>query len=423
MLHALMVGAAESYLGAIAVELGHDSASIALLATVPYLCGASAQLLSAPLARALGSEKRVVSIFAFLQAVVLLALAAIVYRDVRSLAPLLLAKCAFWTCGLVVAPPWNTWMASLTRGAQRRRYFAVRGALVQLALLFAFLGAGLVLHRAGASGARREAFTGVLIGGALARFVSALLLELQPGPLGERARRTTARARLRAALTEPSWRLPIFLASTMCGAYVAVPFFTPYMLRELELSYASFAGLCAIPLLTKAVAFRAAHRVAARLGLHRLLLLGGLGVASLPAVWAAEPGLAVLAVSQLLSGAAWTAFEYSSAQLLLGAAARPHRVEFFSLSSALTGVAQVVGAVTGGALVGRLGLGYREIFLVSAVARGLPLLLLLGPRPIGVARRLPELLVGRLIALRPTIGALQAPALLDEPRGPSEPER
>lgn len=55
-LNAVMLGAAESYLGALAVELGHGPLSQAWLATIPLACASISQLASGPLARVWGRK-------------------------------------------------------------------------------------------------------------------------------------------------------------------------------------------------------------------------------------------------------------------------------------------------------------------------------------------------------------------------------
>ena len=60
VLHALMLGLSESYMGALAVELGHQDTALALLATVPPLLGAVSQLLAPWLVLQVGSRKRMV---------------------------------------------------------------------------------------------------------------------------------------------------------------------------------------------------------------------------------------------------------------------------------------------------------------------------------------------------------------------------
>src|SRR5688572_15884033 len=76
-LHAVMVGSTESYLGAFAVELGHGAEEVALLATVPLLVGAGAQLASPYFCLVLGGRKRLAVLGATLQALSIAGLVAI----------------------------------------------------------------------------------------------------------------------------------------------------------------------------------------------------------------------------------------------------------------------------------------------------------------------------------------------------------
>jgi len=89
MLHAAMLGVAESYLGAFAVELGHRDGALAMLATLPLLVGSSAQLLASPLVSLLGSRKRLVVLGAAAQALTHIAFTVIAWSDCRSFAVLL----------------------------------------------------------------------------------------------------------------------------------------------------------------------------------------------------------------------------------------------------------------------------------------------------------------------------------------------
>ncbi|MET0413608.1 MAG: MFS transporter, partial [Polyangiaceae bacterium] len=88
-LHAVMVGVTESYLGAFAVELGHGPEELALLATVPLLVGAGAQLASPLLCAALGGRKRLAVLGATVQALSIAGLAAIAWHGNTSLWALL----------------------------------------------------------------------------------------------------------------------------------------------------------------------------------------------------------------------------------------------------------------------------------------------------------------------------------------------
>lgn len=397
-LHALMVGVAESYLGAFAVELGHRSRELAMLSTLPLLAGASVQLLAPFACAVLGSRKRLAVAGALGQTVSLAALFVIAVTQSTSFGALLVAQLGLWTSGGAMAPAWNAWMASLTRHTQRSRYFARRSAINQLALLVAFGGAGLALHHAGTGVLR--CFVILFFVAFTARLASVVALlaqaDLDPVPrLCVSEVRVVRRAE--RAWRGSSFQVPLYLCALAFGTHLAAPFFTPYMLRELGLDYRMFAALSATSILAKAITLSCCHHLGERFGLQRLLRWGGAGVALTPVIWAGSSQLGVLVFAHLLGGAVWAVVEYASYQLLLDAAPGELTAEYFSISNCMTGLAQVAGALCGAFLLGRPSMSHAQLFIASAALRALPLAVFAARGP-----RLPLLreLYLRLAALR-----------------------
>ncbi|MDF1566312.1 MAG: MFS transporter [Deltaproteobacteria bacterium] len=419
LLHAVMVGACESYLGAFAVELGHRGTALAVLATVPILAGALFQLFTGPLVRWLGTRKRVAVFGAALQAAVVGTFVLIALTRDDRLVSLLAAKVLFWIAGAIVAPVWGAWMASLIRGRRRERYFALRSGAAQVGLLVAFLLAGVSIHaRADAADPLRP-FVALFVVATIARAFSALALLLQPDPRKVAAPPAASGPRLLEVIRGSQWTTAIYLTFLMTGANIAVPFFTPYMLQTLQLDYARFASIIAISLVVKAVFFPFCHRLASRLGLRAMLGIGGTGVAAVALLWASSPSLAVVALAQVLGGVSWSALEYSSYQLLLRSAPHPVRVEFLSIAGSLVGVGTVAGSLVGGLLLDRLGLDYRDLFILSGLCRVLALAPLFGlPRRLFPGEL--QHLLWRLVSVRPVGGGVQRPILRDEDREEDE---
>lgn len=422
-LHAVMVGVAESYLGAFAVELGHGPQRLALLATLPLFIGACFQLLSPKLCAWLGSRKRVAVAGALGQTASLALLLIVAALESRSLLWLLAAKLGFWTSAGCMAPAWNAWMASLTLHTHRPRYFARRSAINHLALLIAFGVAGVALQLAGAR--VLSCFVALFAAGLLARLASVFALAAQHDidpPVRSFQLSATVLPRLRHTVAQGRFQVAGYLALLAFGTQISAPFFTPYMLRELELDYAHFAALSALSIFTKAITFPCCHHLADRVGLARLLRWGGTGVALIPLIWAISGRFDALVLAHVVGGAAWAIVEYASFQLLLDAAPGDHTAEFFSLSNAVTGVAQVAGSLSGGLLLGGLALDYSAVFLLSALLRALPLaLLFFALRVSGVPRHL-RALYGRIGSVRPVAGAEQRPILLSDD-APASPRR
>jgi MFS family permease len=374
-LYALMVGVSESYFSAMAVELGHRDTALALLLTVPVLVGSAAQLLAGPLGALLGRRKRVVVLGAGLQAVSVLGLYFIAAHGVRALLPLLAIECVYYINALIIGPPWGSWMAELTEGRQRERYFARRSALVQAALLVGFGAAGAVLQLAGA---KLHAFALLHLCAFGFRVASTAMLALQPDiETGSRSVRQSLTA-IRTASDSADFRVASYLALLMLGSNVAVPFFTPYMLRVLAMDYGTYAGLIAIPIVVKALFLPVVHPLSVRFGMRTVLSWSGAVVVILPALWVVFDGVLGLGFVQVLSGLGWGALEYASYQLLLVSARPDCRVEFLSLASTMGSSGQLVGGLAGGYLRTDLLVPYKSLFLLSALGRGLALAWMLG---------------------------------------------
>ena len=408
-MYALMVGVSESYFAAMAVELGHRDGALALVLTLPMLIGSAVQLLAGPLTAVLGARKRLVVLGASLQAVSTLGLYMIAKHGVRSLLPLLAVQSCYYATALIVGPPWGAWMATLTAGRQRERYFARRSSMVQAALLVAFLAAGSVLQRAGGdNGSKLRTFALLHLCAFGFRAVSACLLALQPDfESGARSVRDSVRAIGTAARTA-DFRVATYLATLMFGAQIAVPFFTPYMLHDLKLDYATYAGLIAIAIVVKALFFPLLHPLSQRFGMRAVLTWSGALVTVLPALWIVFDSLPSLAFVQVLSGLGWGGVEFASYQLLLVSARGDCSVEFLSLASTMSSSAQLVGGLSGGSLRSRFGVPYHALFLLSTASRAVALACIAGGMPARLRRTLPRVFM-RTISVRAGPGTLQRP--------------
>jgi MFS family permease len=414
VLHAVMLGASESYLGTLAVELGHGPRAMSLLSSVPLLVGAIAQLSSGLLVTWLGSRKRLVVLGAALQAFSHVGLIWVAYAGRTDLAALLVFKTLFWMSGAVIAPAWGAWMSLLTDDGHRERYFARRSAVVYAGLLVSFVASGVGLNSVPASG-RLDVFSIMFGVAALARAGSAYALWRQPdSPRRGRPDPSPLTKRFVDALSDGEWRTPIYLAGLMFGVYLSVPFFTPYMLRELHFDYASFVQLTGLSILSKALTFPLCHPLALRFGLRAILLVSGLGIAALPALWALLTDVHALMLVEVFGGAVWAGLEYTSFQLILRSAKDTYRVELLAISGSITGVAQLAGSYGGAMLIEQPSLGYHGVFWASAVLRALSLGIFVLILPRLRLRGALVLLFTRLMSIRPNAGATQRPVVEDD---------
>ncbi len=370
MLHAAMVGVSESFLGALAVELGHEGAALALLTTLPLVVGALAQLASPVLARRVGSPEKLVVFAAFGQALSHVLLLAVTLSGTSALLPLLGAKIAFWMTGSIIGPAWGAWITDLTRGVDRSTWLARRTGMVHASLLIAFLLGGWFVKAGGDNVLQRLAMLHVVA--LVFRLGSAIALS-KKAPMRRRRMEVTG-----AGEAPPRYGVAFFMAGVWFTVSMTAPFFTPYMLEDLALDYAAFTVLMAAAVLARALIAPFLGGLATRVGLAPLMVVGAVGIAITPAFWAWTQSYWALIGAQLFSGAAWAMYELGSFQILVASAGDKARLRFLAVAACLATGAGVAGGLLGAFALKQLALGYQGLFFWNTLARAVPLAIFVG---------------------------------------------
>jgi MFS family permease len=197
----------------------------------------------------------------------------------------------------------------------------------------------------------------------------------------------------------------------MASVMVAGPFFSAYMLRELNLPYWSYMTITAASLGAKVLILPFFGRFTRRFGLTALLRLSWIGIAPMAALWLLSSRLEFLIALQIVSGVAWAAHEYSTFLLLFDTVRSESRTAVLTAFNLGNAVVQVGGSLLGGWVFERVGgamAGYQTIFLVSSIAR---------VACVGLLLRVPEGRVPtsrpmfRFMGVGPAMGAMLRPIL------------
>jgi predicted MFS family arabinose efflux permease len=323
------------------------------------------------------------------------------------------AAASYWAAGMAISPAWNAWVEHLVPRAIRNSYFATRTGAAQLAVVVGLIGGGLVLQRAAEAGAPMAGFVLLFGAAAAARGLSAVLLGAQ-SDRGARIRDETARPALpilRRVPSGPGARLLFYLLGLTGAATIASPFFSPYMLAQLNLSYERYMILVAASLAGKVLIFPALPPLARRFGLRALLWFAWIGIVPSPVLWLVSDAYPYLLVIQAASGIAWAAHEYASFLLLFELVDARRRVAILTTYNLINAVATVGGSAIGAVVLQGLGGGreaYWTIFAASGAARLLALFFL---ARIPAGRGEPPPILFRPIAVRPSAGAIFRPIL------------
>lgn len=417
MLFSVMVGCGEAYFVAFALAMGMGEAQAGLLGSVPLLAGALLQLMGPWAIRRLGSHKRWVVLTSGTQA---LSFAPMVIAALAGRMPawlMFVSVSVYWALNLGGGPAWNTWIGTVVPPSVRARFFASRARLAQLVLMVSLIGAGLLLHasRTGAGGGSSfVVFAAIFALAGLARLGSSWCHARvsEPSPMPEGQRRVPLSTYLRGPKAVSSGRLLLYMLCLTAGVQVSGPFFAPYMLGELGMSYLTFSGLLCCSFLGRVVAMPLVGRLAKRHGAGALLWVGGLGVIPMSAVWVISPSPWFLVGVQLASGMVWACYEMATMLLLLETIPASERTSVLTTQTALNSAMIVAGSMGGAALFGLMGEGtqaYHTLFLVSGALRAGTVILLARVHVPTIRRVRP--IFFRTLSIRPQFGGLDRPVL------------
>jgi MFS family permease len=417
--YGVMVGVGETFLPAFALAVGLGEVTAGIIGSVPLMAGGLLQLISLwALSRGF-SQKWWVVLAAGLQSLAFIPLIWAAYLGSVS-GPVLLAIASFyWAAGLASGPAWNSWIERIIPKQMRANYFAKRTRASQLATLVGFVAGGLLLQFGRQGGWVLLAFSGLFAAAFLARLVSAILLAMHRAP--EVAVRIAVREQ--PAVSEPAVgvlparsysgkHLLIYLVLVQGMVQISGPYFTPYMLRHLNLSYLAFTGLVAVAFVAKVISLSAWGQLARRRGAGWLLTVGGTAIVPLSALWIVSQNYYWLIFIQTINGVAWAAYELGLFLMFFEALPVQSRVKMLTYYNLANTSAWCIGATVGACLLSYWGTtvdAYYGLFALSATGRCVAVAYLYATRP-ELKVRVTQIGL-RVVGLRPNGSSLDSPIL------------
>jgi MFS family permease len=376
-----MIGIGETYLPAFVLAISASEVACGLVSTIPMLVGAVLQLGSPWAVRRLGSYRRWVVLTAVIQAIGFLPLVAAAILGTMPLAATFLIVSLYWATGMAGGTSWNAWAGTLVPERIRPGYFAWRTRFAQLGMVVGLAAGGVFLELGKEWDWMPGAFAVLFLFAAATRVASAYFLSLQREPTLPNGPRLPRPGELvNAVRHNTDSRVILYMLAAQAACYIAGPYFTPYMLGQLELSYVHYLILICTPYITRVVCLPAWGRVVDRIGAHRMLWLSGLLVAPLPVLWNFSDSFASLVAVQIYAGLTWAGYELAQLLLFFDTIPTQRRVGVLTLYNLVNALAIFGGSIVGGVLLSELGSGrdaYWMLFVISTVARLVALLVLI----------------------------------------------
>ncbi len=145
-------------------------------------------------------------------------------------------------------------------------------------------------------------------------------------------------------------RFSVFFALMQFSVAIASPFFTVYMLRDLEFSYLAFTLNTGTAILAQFLTLTQWGRISDVFGNRRVLAVTGLFIPLMPLLWTFSTDFYYLLAIQALSGFSWAGFTLSASNFIYDLIAPNRRATYLAIHNVLAAVGVFGGALLGGLL-------------------------------------------------------------------------
>ncbi|HUV07298.1 MAG TPA: MFS transporter [Spirochaetia bacterium] len=380
----VMLGAAESYFQAFAIFLKGTLFQVGYVYSIPMCLGAVMQLFSSSALRLFRSRKRLTVAAGLLRSLLLVALFFVFYMGEARVWILLLIISLYFALNYLPAPVWTSWMRDLVDDSKRGAYFSRRNRMANLIALFAVVIAGLILEAN-----RGETLTGFTIIFAIAlagSLGSSVFLSLKydiPYAQSRKSREGLFRYSARRLFRTNYGKFVLYNFVLHFGVFLSGPFFVPFMLDTLKMSYLNFMIATALTVLVKFVTMPLWGAMSDQYGNRKLLIVASLFISILPLTWLLGHPFWWICLIQGFSGLAWAGFDITALNFAYDVVPQGKLTRYTSYLIFYRGIATFLGGVAGGFIMHHfvfLGSAFYGIFLLSGLVRlllALPLLFLL----------------------------------------------
>lgn len=372
---AFMAGVTEYYTTPLALFLGATVQQVGLITALPNLLSSLSQFFAVRLIYWVGGRVKLLVRLVFSQASLILCIGILPWLGTGGRVELLLVLLILAAlCGGLAGPAWGSLMSDYIPSSKRGRYFGWRNRTVGAVTVGSLIGAGLLLNLF-----RERSYSAafcILFGlAALARYASTYFItRMDEPPQRKDPASDFTFVMFVARFTQSNYlKFVVFTACLNFACYLAAPFFTVFMLRDLQLSYINYMALQVGSSLAALVALPLWGRHADLVGNVRVLRLSAFFAAIIPAFWLVSHHPVYLMLIQIWGGFSWSGVTLSATNFIYDAVTPQKRVRCIAYFNVINGVAIVLGSSLGGFLASRLPplFGYRllTLFALSCFCR------------------------------------------------------
>ncbi|MBN1905501.1 MAG: MFS transporter [Deltaproteobacteria bacterium] len=353
MSHAVMMGCGENYFGVFSIFLKATTIQVGLIATLPQLFAAIIQWAGAINLDRIRSRRRVVKTGAFIQALTFVPIALlpfIIDMGETSVLLLLLMVIVYFCANGATVPAWNSLIGDLIHPNARGKFFGKRNTLTGMNTFIALTLSGLMLHVFKQQGNPEIGYLIIFAVAGFARLLSAHWIGRYDDPqLAITPDQVfTFRQFLKRSPYSNFAKFVFFVAMINLGVAFSAPYFSLYMLRDLEYSYMAYTFVIAVGNISQFLTFKHWGGISDRFGNKKILNLCGWGMSLAPILWVGPANIYYFIFIQIYAGIIWSGFNLAIANFLFDAVTPPKRARCVAYQGLVNGIAVFTGSLLGG---------------------------------------------------------------------------
>ncbi len=354
---AIMYGAGESYISALAVFLGFSTFQISFLNSFPEFIGSCFQLLSSTIKNKFKSIKRFVAIISLVQSLMwLLIIICIIYSP--NYTTILIWACLYFSIASVIGPAWTAWMGYFVPNRLRARYFGKRNRIIGFVSFISTFIAGYIL----------DIFENNMINGFfiiftiafVGRLISAFYLNRKYNFDGEENIDLLDYLYSFKGLIlnkNRSFYYILFNSYISFSIMFFGPLFSIYILREMNLGMIIYTTNMTLWQIANFSSSNYFGKLCDKIGDYNVLKLSTYVIVFLPILWIAlyylndEFRIVATFLVSILAGICFSAYSLSSFNMIYKISKKEEVIHFTAVGAFLRGFSILIGGILAGLIV------------------------------------------------------------------------
>jgi MFS family permease len=366
LITSFVVGLAENFFAAYAVQSGLSALQSGLLVSVPLIFAGVIQFISLPYFQFL-SVSKFVQIAVLLQSVVLMILSSTSLINTKpSFFILLFLYSIYWLGHFAIQPAWNRWIAEIVPAEFGQNYFSYRNRISQSGIIAGLILGGMTLHMKVIDVSIEKLYFSLFAFGFLCKLGSFYLFTKH-----DTTNSTIYLSRQKMFLIFKKYQK--FLRSYSLfnfSIYLSAPFVVGYLLKERNLNYFDFMLVMLGLFVGKILTSMWLQKSKKQIDPTRLMFIGGLIAAPLPVLWPLCSDVWMMILVHTVSGMAWVGWEVGLSLCFFKNIMDSEKIETISLYHYIGTLTQVLGTCIGALMINfAFHQNYNFIFILAGVVR------------------------------------------------------